>query len=242
MWIGLAVLTGVTVARAARAPNAGWLTGVLLAGTGLLIESHRAALSRRNRQTATSGVSPQPPRVERAQPVASPGDESLLPDPRDLYDLSHDAVIVFDPVEKTILEVNRHACLLYGIERESLVGASLRTLRADGARDRRFIKRVLTEGRARGFRLVHRRHDGSAIWLEANGGLMDRAGHRVIVAVLRDVADDMRIESALREAHVDLLSRAEKRTADLIARTDLLSNVLAHIPHRVFWKNRELIY
>jgi PAS domain S-box-containing protein len=242
MWIGLAVLTGATVARAARAPNAGWLTGVLLAGTGLLIESHRAAPSRRNRQTATSGVSPQPPRVERAQPVASPGDESLLPDPRDLYDLSHDAVIVFDPVEKTILEVNRHACLLYGIERESLVGASLRTLRADGARDRRFIKRVLTEGRARGFRLVHRRHDGSAIWLEANGGLMDRAGHRVIVAVLRDVADDMRIESALREAHVDLLSRAEKRTADLIARTDLLSNVLAHIPHRVFWKNRELIY
>src|SRR3954468_948845 len=44
---------------------------------------------------------------------------------RALFEHAHDAIVILDPADGTILDANRHACQLYGHPRAELVGSSV---------------------------------------------------------------------------------------------------------------------
>jgi PAS domain S-box-containing protein len=110
-----------------------------------------------------------------------------------------------------ILEANRAAVETYGYTREELLSKSIYDLRVgdpgqhvDEQMDMAFNKGIL-------FETVHRRKDGSTFPVEVNsqGRIID--GQKVVLSVVRDIAERKQVEEALQvakaqaELYVDLM-------------------------------------
>jgi PAS domain S-box-containing protein len=60
-----------------------------------------------------------------------------------LFEAANDVIMIFEPDQEIILEVNRRASEIYGYDRETLIGMSLKTLTQDIVRGEEMIRRVL---------------------------------------------------------------------------------------------------
>jgi len=86
--------------------------------------------------------------------------------------------------------------------------------------------------------------DGTQKWVWERGqGVFDEAGALIALeGFVTDISERKRAREALIAANDHLEQRVQQRTADLAAQTELLRNVLEHIPCSVFWKNRNHEY
>src|SRR5262249_49553017 len=119
---------------------------------------------------------------------------------RSLFENAHDAIVVFEPEEEIILDVNDRACSLYGFLRSDLIGRSLRSLSKDPQRGDQFRHRMLESGDCRSFETVHFTSDNREIFLEVNASFVNYKGRRAIASIQRDVTERKGAEAALRES------------------------------------------
>ncbi len=115
---------------------------------------------------------------------------------RGLFEHAHDAILVLDPDGERVLEVNRRACELYGYSREQFLGLSIRDMAPRPADHK--TEEVIRVGHVDTFETMHRRADGSNMYLEVNGAMVDFDGRPAILSINRDV-------SARREAEQELV-------------------------------------
>jgi len=116
----------------------------------------------------------------------------------DLFELANDAILVYDPESRLILDVNGRACEMYGMSREVFVGTSIRDLSLDVPRGRRYLRTLLSRGSYEGFETVHRRADGGPIDVSINAAVVELGGRRVVLSINRDVTENNRRERRLR--------------------------------------------
>ncbi|MBP3955858.1 PAS domain S-box protein [Gemmata sp. G18] len=135
---------------------------------------------------------------------------------RGLFEQAADAILVLDRSGK-IVDANRQACHSLDYAREHLTALTLGDLGMTPAAD-------LGPGETSTSESTYRRRDGGAIAVEVRYTVIETAGRRLHLAIIRDVTRRRRAEQALRE------------------REDMLRTVITHIPCGVFWKNRELTY
>jgi PAS domain S-box-containing protein len=121
-------------------------------------------------------------------------------DYRGLFDSAHDAIIVFDPQNETVLDVNQHACEMYGFARQEFVGMSLDRISKDIAACRRDIAATLAAGTYHRFETTQYRQDRREMDLEVNASAVDFQGRRAILSINRDITERKRVEQALRES------------------------------------------
>lgn len=119
---------------------------------------------------------------------------------RYLFESASDAIIIFEPEEEIILDVNRRACELYGFPREEFIGRSLKSISKDVPRGRERIREVLSRGSLVNFETTHYRKDGREISLLVNGSVIDYGGKTAIMSIHRDVTEWKAAEQALRES------------------------------------------
>ncbi len=134
---------------------------------------------------------------------------------RTLFENANDAIMIFEPKAETILEVNRKACEIYGFAREELVGMSLLEVSEDANGGREAIREVLRTGVLKDFETVHRRKDGSPIYILANASLVEYRGRKAILSVSRDITERQAAEAKLRT-----LYSAVEQAADMVVMTD----------------------
>ena len=123
-----------------------------------------------------------------------------------LLDHAGDALFFLDPVDGSLLEINRQAEELLGYSVEEIQCLSLEVL-FPGQQRRRFLRLVHTVRRS-GYGetddLIFRRKDGSLF----TGAVHARLGHlgkqKVVHGVLRDVTERKRINQELRQRNRDL--------------------------------------
>lgn len=130
-------------------------------------------------------------------------------DYRGLFEAARDAILVLDPVEARILEVNPRASLLYGYSQEEMQGMSLGEI-TDLRTARKRLKEILAEGRLQPFATTHRRKDGSRMSLEVHAGLMEYRGNRAVLSIHHDVTDRIRTEREREELILKLEERQEE--------------------------------
>jgi diguanylate cyclase (GGDEF)-like protein/PAS domain S-box-containing protein len=116
----------------------------------------------------------------------------------DLFELANDAILVYDPESRLILDVNERACEMYGLPRERFVGTSIRELSLEVPRGRSYLKTLLSRGSYEGFETVHRRADGAALHVSINAAVIERSRRRAVLSINRDVTGSKRREQRLR--------------------------------------------
>ncbi|GEM_PF-627176 len=125
---------------------------------------------------------------------------------RELFANAHDPIIVFDPGDERVLDVNRRACEVYGFSRGEFLALSLADVSRDRDRGRRQVEETLRTGSYVNFETEQRRKDGSPLFLEVNASVIDHNGRPAILSINRDVTERRRAEQALRAS--EALSRA----------------------------------
>lgn len=118
----------------------------------------------------------------------------------DFFGLANDAIIIYEPESRAILDVNKSACRMYGIPRETFVGMTMKDLSQDPVRARRYLKELLEKGSYRDFETLHRRADGRLINVVANSSVIEFHGRRAVLSIYRDVTESKMMEVRLREA------------------------------------------
>ncbi len=126
---------------------------------------------------------------------------------KDLFENAHDAILVFEPDEEIILDVNNQACSLYGFEKNELIGMSLEKITNNIGRGKEFIKRILNEGRVKNIETKHIRKDNTEINLEINAACVTYKGRKAIIVINRDItkrktAEQQLFKTQLRLAHI----------------------------------------
>lgn len=124
-------------------------------------------------------------------------------DYRELFEHAHDAILIFTPEDEIVLDVNQHACEIYGFSRSEFIGMSLETISKDPHRGRLRVKETLGKGNYLNFETVQYKKDGTEMFLEINAAVVDYKCQRAILSVNRDISERKRVE----EERAQLLRR-----------------------------------
>jgi PAS domain S-box-containing protein len=127
-----------------------------------------------------------------------PAEEELRRSERDyraLFESAHDAILIVDPVEATVLDANQRCSEIYGYSRAELIGLPLDRVWRNPDRDR--LARS-ARGEGGDFEAQHLRKDGREIAVDVAAGPIEFRGRRAVWMSNRDVTDRARTLLALR--------------------------------------------
>lgn len=136
---------------------------------------------------------------------------------RGLFEHAADAIFVLESSGR-IVDANRRACYSLGYSRQELLTMKISDLDAGSNVSEIAPGETLTSENS------YRRKDGTTLPVEVRFALLETAGRRLKLGVVRDVTRRRRAEQALRE------------------REELLRNIITHIPCGVFWKDCNSVY
>jgi PAS domain S-box-containing protein len=106
-----------------------------------------------------------------------------------LFEQAHDAIILINPENGKIINVNRRACDLYGFSKEEFKQISLRTISKNINSCLENIKQTLEKGYYHNFQSVHYKKDLSEMLMEINASVFEYNGNKVILSINRDITE-----------------------------------------------------
>ena len=125
---------------------------------------------------------------------------------RRLFELANDAILIYEPEGREILDVNENACEIYDYPRETFVGLTMKELSLERPKGRRYLDTLLSQGSYQDFETVHRKRDGTPIDVLVNSSVIEFRGRRAVLSISRDITARKRTEASLLE-----IREAERR-------------------------------
>ncbi|NOX17990.1 MAG: PAS domain S-box protein [Chlorobi bacterium] len=126
--------------------------------------------------------------------------EKSLNDYKTVFDKSSDAILIFEPENETIFDVNETAIKIYGFSREELIGMDLRNISKTPERGRKIIRQALKEETSLNLTTTHFKKTGEEIFFQVNGFFTTFKGKKAIISFNHDITERVRIERALEES------------------------------------------
>lgn len=108
---------------------------------------------------------------------------------RMLFEQAHDAIIIFEPENETILDVNTRGCEVYGFKREDFIGLSLKTISKNIPQGEIHIKDTIKKGYYHNFQSVHYKKDLTEMLMEINASVINYKGKPAILSINRDITE-----------------------------------------------------
>lgn len=140
---------------------------------------------------------------------------------RNLFETANDAIIIFEPDNETVLEVNKKAIDLYGFTREEFIGMSLKSISRDVKRGEEQIRQTLQDRSSPVFEIKHLKKNGDEIDILINASVIDYDGQQAILSLNRDITELKQAEATLR-----LLAQTVASAQDCVSITDLDGTIL----------------
>ena len=125
---------------------------------------------------------------------------------RRLFELANDAILIYEPESRRILDVNENACEIYGYPRETFLNMTMKELSLDRERGRQYLDDLLSRSSYQDFETVHRSYDGTPIDVLVNSSVIEFRGERAVLSINRDITARKRTEASLME-----IREAERR-------------------------------
>ena len=154
---------------------------------------------------------------------------------RELFDLESDAILVFDAETGRIIQANRAASEIYGRPVDQLVTITIEETSAE-VDDTRATRNTLLQNVGQVVHIPLRRHrksDGTIFPVEISMRGFHREDRLLVVAVIRDITEQVRTNERLRQFSSELEAQVENRTAELAARNREIEALLQSIPDLV---------
>ncbi|MBA4116038.1 MAG: PAS domain S-box protein [Rubrobacter sp.] len=117
-----------------------------------------------------------------------------------VFELANDAILIYDPETGPILDANRRACEMYGIPQGGIAGKNVAELASDPEETEEHLRNLLRRGSHRGFETVHRKVDGTPIYVSINSSVTEYDGRRAVLSIIRDITGRKRSEEEIRNS------------------------------------------
>lgn len=140
---------------------------------------------------------------------------------RRLFEAARDGILVLDPVNRRIIDVNPFMTELLGWAREEFIGRELYEigLFKDGAASQAAFRELLANGHIRYDNLPLETKDGRRVDVEFVSNLYQEGNQEVIQCNVRDITTRKEAERALRDADLKLSLRAAELETMVSRRT-----------------------
>lgn len=115
-----------------------------------------------------------------------------------LFESANDPIIIFEPEEEIILEVNESACSTYGLSKDEFVGISLKALTKDVESGESALRELLRTGTVTDYETTHFRKDGAQIDVLVSASVIEFRGRRAVQTIARDITKRKLADEALR--------------------------------------------
>jgi diguanylate cyclase (GGDEF)-like protein/PAS domain S-box-containing protein len=135
---------------------------------------------------------------------------------RNLFKLANDAIIIFEPENRNVLDVNDYACKMYGYPREEFIGRSLKEVSANVEQGDERLARLLKHETIESFEIVHYRKDGTQINLLINSAIIEFEGKPAVLSINRDITSRIKAETRMRESEYKLRTLIENMSEGLV--------------------------
>jgi len=119
---------------------------------------------------------------------------------RNIFDSAHDAIIIMEPYNEIVYDVNDRACEIYGYSRREFIGISLADISNDVDLGKERIKKTIQQGDYLNFETVQYRKDGSKMFLEVNASVINYRGKLAILSINRDVTQRKHAERLIKKS------------------------------------------
>ena len=116
-----------------------------------------------------------------------------------LFSNAHDAIIIFDPNDERVLDLNDRAAEMYGYDKADMLGNSLKEISKNITSGEKHIKDLLKYKKPLSFQTTQYHKDGHEMVVEVNSSLVTYKGEKAILSINRDVTDRINIEKELKE-------------------------------------------
>lgn len=152
---------------------------------------------------------------------------------RSLFESASDSIIVFSRETRQVLDVNRRACKLYGIERADFIGTSLGDLTPDVSEQRLVADIDHSLAVKRDFEMRGYRSDGSPIEILVSASEITFQGQPAVMSIQHDITERRTLERQLRRrTFYDALTDLPNRT--------LFQNRVEHAVDRALRNDRKI--
>jgi PAS domain S-box-containing protein len=180
-----------------------------------LLNTHLAVLRAAELERARNDLHHNQTDLERLVAERTQELTRLSIDYRQIFDNAHDAIIIFEPQEERVLNVNRRACEIYGFPRDEFIGMSLAGISLSPERGRWQVAETLAKGVYHNFETTQTRKDGSEMLLEINASAIDYEGRPAILSVNRDIT--MRRRAEEMTLAMEAAERADRAKSQFLA-------------------------
>lgn len=148
-------------------------------------------------------------------------------------------------IDSKIVEVNPAYCEMYGYKHDELIDFPITNLIHPDYRHvfNEFLEQIIDSGRFVG-ESVDIRKDGSIIHVEARGRLIDISGKDYLLAIIRDMTEHKRMESALQESearYTDLYENAPDMYASVDVKTARIIHCNQTLADNLGFRKEEVI-
>ena len=118
----------------------------------------------------------------------------------ELFNSAHDAILVINPKDEKILEVNNTALQVFGYSREEFVQKKLVDISKNIEFERKKINEILLDNETGNFETFRLSSDKAEICLDVNASLISYKNEDAILQLCRDITRRKAFESALMES------------------------------------------
>lgn len=160
-----------------------------------------------------------------------------------IFNHSNDAILVIDPAQGEILDVNPRACGMLGYSREELLSTPITAIHPkEMPQLLAFAQSVFDKGYGWTNELTCMTKSDDTIPAEISASVIDIAGRTCLIAMVRDITERKRAEAALRQYSDNLERLVEERTAEL-RRSEERQRALLEINNAIIANlNRESLF
>ncbi len=119
---------------------------------------------------------------------------------RQIFEQSEDAVVIFDPVDSVVVDLNPQAQVLFGYSKEEFLrdGIELIFSQENTSRFKGMLKGLKKDDKLRMDRVEIKRRDGERIICSVRGRIIRLRKNDVIYSTFKDITDRVRIEEDRR--------------------------------------------
>ena len=132
---------------------------------------------------------------------------------RNLFQNANDAILIFEAETEIVVDVNDKACEMYGFERDTFIGKSIKEISQDAGRHEARLRKLSERRISHSFETVQLRADGTPINLFINSSVIEYQGRSLVLSINRDITESKRAEEQLtHNALHDALTGLPNRT------------------------------
>jgi PAS domain S-box-containing protein len=147
---------------------------------------------------------------------------------RKIFEYSNDGIFLVDPMADEILDVNEKACSMLGYAREELLAAPMSKVHPNEMdRMRKFAESVFESGKGWTDQFTCTTKSGRGLSAEISASIIDLAGRKCMVAMVRDISARARLERE-KELLLDEI-KTELGFGSIIGRSSAIKNILEQV-------------